>query len=154
MATRVFTNPKGGGGSASIDAVAFYAAIAGGTYLTYTLSLQGSLGASAKQVAQQVQRAFGGGKLPNVGTGTGHGAGSPTSPPAAGTTPPVSSAPGVSPDSTQWLPEKNNPGWYWDVSGRNPGWMFHWGTDVNNDANWYDGGLDNLIAQYGHVGGA
>ena len=68
MAHRVFpvSHPKGGGGSATIDTIAFYGAISGFSWLAYTLALQGSLGGEAKKIGEQIYRALHGGSMAGV----------------------------------------------------------------------------------------
>lgn len=161
LATRIIPvgeNPRGGGGSASIDTIAFYGAIGIGGYLVYTLALQGSLGTEARKIASQLYATFNGGKLPPARPPSPTPVGGVPTPgivptPGAGPTAPVPPGSSGTPDPAMWLPELNNPEWFWDITGNNPGWAFHWGTDINNDANWWCAGRDNLAAQYGYVGG-
>lgn len=148
MAKRIIPigeNPRGGGGSATIDTIAFYTGIGGVTWLTYTLALQGSLGAEAKKIALQLYAAMHGGAAP----------GSkkkpvlekePGAPP--GPKPPVQPAP-PDPTDPNLFPAPGNAGWLWT---RNyPGWMWNplLPEGEGEGYSWYWGGIDNWSAQTG-----
>ena len=159
MAERVFTNPKGGG-SADINNAVFLLALAGGGYVTYSLALQGSLGGTSGptsfpfQIAAQLWSVFNGGKPYHRSPATAPVTNPPSVPVGSGPGPvthaPAPSGGGGSPDPSwfkQVQPPSDNPGWYWVYD--QPGYMFLWGADVNDGANWWYGGVDWWTAQTG-----
>lgn len=153
-------NPRGGGGSATIDTIAFYGAIGGGFWLAYTLALQGSLGTEAKRIALQIYAALHGGAAP-APSGTPTLPGGVTGPPPTAPPPstggggsggaPIGGNNGGGPTFAPVQPEGgDNAGWYWVKE--NPGWMLYRAGDWGDDANWEWGGLDNFEAQTGWPG--
>lgn len=182
MAVRVFpeTNPKGSnyGGSATIDTIAFYAFLGGGVYLADTFALQGTFGATGFKVAAQLYKAMHGGSLKGLaipknvlaedptiaaeigmatgpGTTTTNGSGSHTTTGGGTTGGSGTGGGGSAPDPSQWIAAQGpgTDGWYWDMRGE-PGFMFHFGTDITDDANWWPnngapGALTEFHAQTG-----
>lgn len=162
MATRIVPtdeNPKGSnyGGSATVDTLAFYGAIGGVSYAAYAFALQGSFQQAGFEAAAHIYALLHGQSvvglaipkglhLPANLIATATPKGKNTKPPTDGSTtqPPAT----TSPPSSDWVAAPGNDGWFWDMRGA-PGYMFHFGTDITDDANWWpNNGAPPALAEF------